>query len=53
MKKEIKKFLASLFTERSYKGLKYQLLTNTDTQKLFKFAVGDGHSNNVSLNFLC
>ena len=34
-------------------GLKCQLVFNMDTQKLFIFTVGDGHSIYVNLNFLC
>ena len=34
-------------------GLKYQLVINMDTQKLFAFTIGDGSFTNVNLNILC
>ena len=45
--------LANLFAERSYMGLQCQAQINMDTQKFLTFTVGDGHSANVDLNFLC
>ena len=45
-------FWLAFFAERSYMGLKCQLVINMDTQKLFIFTIGDGHSTYVNLNFL-
>ena len=41
------------FAERSYMGLKCQLVTNLDSQKIFTFTVRGGHSANPTLNFSC
>ena len=41
------------FAERSYMGLKCQLVTNLDSQKIFTFTVRGGYSVNPNLNFSC
>ena len=46
-------FLAGVSEERSCTGIKYQLVINMNTKKVFTFTFGDDHSTYVSLNFLC